>query len=84
MARKPSVIMTPAERKQAGNELANEIKAKKEELKAFNNAIKETERELKAKLKDRDAIAKQLVGLETRKAALNPPKPLLVGAATAA
>jgi chromosome segregation ATPase len=84
MARKASVIMSAAERKQAGNDLAVEIKAQKEALKGANNAIKELEKQLKTATKERDSIAKGLTGLETRKAALNPPKPILTQAAVAA
>lgn len=77
MARKSSVIMSAAERKEAANDIKVDIQNTKIELKEANDAVKTAEKELKALVKDRDAIAKTLAGLNTRKDALKAPKPLV-------
>lgn len=77
MARKSSVIMSAAERKEAANDIKADIKSQKEALKLANEDIKAAEKELKARVKERDSIAKALAGLNTRKDALKAPKPLV-------
>lgn len=77
MARKSSVIMSAAERKEAANDIKVDIQNTKIDLKEANDAIKDAEKALKALVKDRDAIAKALAGLNTRKDALKAPKPLV-------
>jgi predicted nucleic acid-binding Zn-ribbon protein len=69
--------MSAAERKSAAADLSTEIKSQKEALKDANLVIKDLEKQLKAVTKERDAIAKGLLGLNARKAALSPPKPLV-------
>ena len=67
MARKPSIIMSAAERKEAKTSLKAELKDAKERVKAAKASLKVAERTLK------DA-EKELLGLKTRLDALTPPK----------
>ncbi|MDQ3273758.1 MAG: hypothetical protein M3Q39_01680 [Actinomycetota bacterium] len=80
--------MSAAERKTASADLSNDIKAQKEALATVNadikaaqkllkEDVKKAEADIKAMVKDRDTIAKGLIGLNIRKDALKAPKPIL-------
>ena len=78
MARKPSVILTPAEKKEAASKAKDAVKAAKTALAAGEKARKELDKNyataIKASDKSLAALKKDLTGAEAAFAALNPPK----------
>ena len=72
MSRKPSVILSAVERKAASNDLKSELARAKEQLKVTKDSYKAQEKELKLVAKDIAAYEKEIIGLQTRLAALKP------------
>lgn len=78
MARKPSVILTPAEKKEAAGKAKDAVKAAKAALAAGEKARKELDKNYAAATKASDkslaALKKDLTSAEAASVALNPPK----------
>lgn len=78
MARKPSVILTPAEKKAATSSAKDAVKAAKQALAAADKTRKQLDKDhaiaIKASDKNLAALRKYLTNAEASYNALNPPK----------